>query len=93
MKIKYTEPKTLIEVEETLLNILKWEDDIHRDDICFTTDSMAIVIEFCRDYKAVYIWIDKAMATTRFSTSNLSPEKIIEGIKLLLDWAGVEYED
>ena len=90
MKIKYTEPKTLIEVEETLLNILKWEDDIYREDIIFTTDSMAIVIEFCRDYKTVYIWTDKAIVT--FRTSNSSPEKVIEGIKLLLDWAGVEYE-
>ena len=91
MKIKYKEPKTLIEVEETLLNILKWEDDIDREDIGYETDSMAIGIEFLEYVKEVCIWVGKAIAT--FRTSDSSPEEINEGIKLLLDWAGVEYEN
>ena len=105
MKIKYIEPKILIEKEEalyekmiikekiSLIDILNWENDWRREDIGYETDSMDIGIEFSEYDKTVYIWIDRALVTATFNTSNLSPEKIIEGIKLLLDWAGVEYED
>ena len=94
MKIKYLEiTRQQQKGETTLLDVLNWENEIRREDICFTTDSMDIVIEFLEDHKTVYIWIGKARVSSSFSTSKLSPEKIIEAIETLLEVLGVEYEN
>ena len=89
MKIKYTEI-TRKQKEITLLEILNWEDDIDREDICYENDSIDIEIYFLGGHKTVYIWTEKLDSRLEFDTNRMSPEKIVESIMKIL---GVECED
>ena len=89
MKIKYIEA-TRKQKEITLLEILNWEDDIDREDICYENDSIDIEIYFLGGHKTVYIWTEKLDSRLEFDTNRISPEKIIESIMKTL---GVECED
>ena len=92
MKIKYTEPKTLIEVETTLLDVLNWENDIDRKNFIYEKGPIKIDILFWEDFKVIDFKIRK-IVTARFSDDKLTPEQVVESIESLIKTLGVTYEN
>ena len=92
MKIKYTEI-TKIEKEETLLEILKLENDCDRETISYKTDSIRINVTFQTEYKEVDVRIIEPKVTLLLDTYDSTPEEIVGTIVMTLEALGVEYED
>ena len=92
MKIKYKEMKE-IEQEETLLDILKLEDNTDRKTIIYETDSIQINIEFWESHKALWVWIGKSNLTLTLDTIKSTPEQVVETIESIVKISGEKYEN
>ena len=95
MKIKYTKTtNSQQEIETTLLDILKWENDCERDTIFdYHDSSIELKIIFCSEYKVVFIKFNETNSQLRLDTDKLSPKQIIELIDFNMKTLGVEYEN
>ena len=86
MKIKFIEPKTLVETETTLLEILKWEDD-NRETIFYEKDWFRVTIKFYNTCKDVYVYYKERTEFEEskvYNTIKLTPEQVNELVETFL---------